>query len=51
MSGLPDPGRREESAPKERWPAGFILIVVAAALYLGFRLVEMIGWLVHWVRS
>ena len=35
-------------ADEEKWPIGFMLIVTLAALYLGWRLVQMLGWLVTW---
>lgn len=30
----------------ETWPIGFLIIVTLAALYLGWRLVQSIGWVI-----
>jgi hypothetical protein len=35
-------------APPEKWPVGFILLLVAGALYLLLRFVQMAGWLLDW---
>lgn len=35
-----------EPESRERWPIGFMLLVGAVALYLGWRLVQGIGWVV-----
>jgi hypothetical protein len=40
-------GREDPSA--EKWPVGFIVLVVAAAIYLLFRLIQGIGWLADWI--
>lgn len=40
----------EQEAPDEKWPIGFIVLLIAGALYLGLRAVQMLGWLVDWVR-
>jgi hypothetical protein len=41
----------EEGDPGQRWPIGFMLLVGAIALYLGWRLVQGIGALVGWVSG
>ena len=33
----------------EKWPVGFIIILVLAALYLGWRLIELIAMGIDWV--
>jgi hypothetical protein len=38
-----------EEPQAEKWPLTFILLIVAAALYLLLRLVQGIGWLADWV--
>lgn len=35
----------EEQKP-DRWPIGFMLLIGAVSLYLGWRLVQGIGWVV-----
>ncbi len=30
----------------ESWPIGFLIIVTLAVLYLGWRLVQGVGWLI-----
>ncbi len=35
-----------ESESRDRWPIGFMLLVGAVALYLGWRLVQGIAWAV-----
>ena len=35
-----------EPASRERWPVGFMLLVGALTLYLGWRLVQGIAWVV-----
>ena len=42
---------RDDQATEEQpndpgWPIGFIVLVVAGALYLGLRLVQSIGWVI-----
>ena len=46
----------EEAEPtpaegEEKWPLGFIVLVVSAAIYLGWRLIQGIAWLVDWVSG
>lgn len=44
MSGDDRSDRSSDEESRERWPIGFMLLVGAAALYLGWRLVQGIGW-------
>ncbi len=46
---LDRPELEDEELP-ERWPVGFILIIVAAALYLGFRAVQLVQLAIDWLR-
>jgi hypothetical protein len=34
------------STDEEKWPIGFMLTIVLVALYLGWRLVQGIAWLI-----
>jgi hypothetical protein len=37
----------ENTSPAdEKWPIGFMLTIVLVVLYLGWRLIQMLGWLV-----
>ena len=59
MGNEPDAGRSsgdvepgdEASAPEvpERWPVLFMLTIAMAALYVGFRLVQMAVAFLRWV--
>jgi hypothetical protein len=40
----PEPADAEE---EERWPVGFMVMLVLVALYLGWRLVQGVVWLVQ----
>ena len=40
---LPPP----DTAEDEPWPIGFMVILLLAALYLGWRLVQGIAWVVE----
>ena len=41
-----------EAEPRdEKWPVGFIVLVAAATIYLGWRLIQGIAWLVDWVSA
>jgi len=40
-----------EEPEAEKWPWSFVLLIVAAALYLLLRLVQGIGWLADWIGS
>jgi hypothetical protein len=31
------------------WPIGFMIFVGLAALYLGWRLIQLVGWLLGWL--
>ena len=35
-----------EAAEEETWPIGFMIIVTLAALYLGWRLVQAVAWVI-----
>lgn len=51
---MSDGGEQRESGgePTEaRWPIGFMLLVGAVALYLGWRLVQGIIALVGWISA
>ena len=48
MSERPEPGAPQE---EQRWSWSFILLIVAAVIYLGWRAVQGIAWLVNWVGS
>lgn len=36
---------------EQKVPWSFVLLLVAAAIYLGFRAIQGIGWLVDWVQG
>lgn len=36
---------------QQRWPIGFVLLIVATGLYLLLRLIQMGGWLFDWFRG
>ena len=38
--------RQEEESEDPGWPIGFLVLLSAAALYLGWRLLQTIGWVV-----
>ena len=44
MSEQPDSQEEDQG-----YPWSFILLIVAAAIYLGWRLIQGVGWLVDWV--
>jgi hypothetical protein len=46
MSTAEPDGPRPERADDEKWPVGFLLILTLAALYLGWRLVQGVAWVV-----
>jgi hypothetical protein len=35
-----------ETADEEKWPVGFMIMLTLAALYLGWRLVQGVGWVI-----
>jgi len=37
-----------DEGSRDRWPVGFMLLIGATALYLGWRLVQGIGWAIEW---
>ncbi|MEA2001537.1 MAG: hypothetical protein U9N84_06585 [Actinomycetota bacterium] len=41
--------RGGESTPtdEEKWPIGFMVAIVLVVLYLGWRLVQGVGWLIE----
>ncbi len=41
----------DQDAERQRWPIGFMLLIGATALYLGWRLVQGIGVLIGWVTG
>lgn len=47
MSTDEQPEARREAKSRDRWPIGFMLLVGAVALYLGWRLVQGIGWVIE----
>ena len=46
MSPAEPEGPRPESAAEEKWPVGFLVILTLAALYLGWRLVQGVAWVI-----
>ncbi len=47
--GTLSPEPEEPSTPLVPWH--FKVMVVLAALYVGWRLVQLIGWLIDWVAT
>ena len=47
MSGEDQPDTQGESVSRDRWPIGFMLLVGATALYLGWRLVQGVAWVIE----
>jgi hypothetical protein len=39
------PREHEQAADEEKWPIGFLIIITLVALYLGWRLIQGIIWL------
>lgn len=39
-------GSPVETDDEEKWPVGFMIILTLTALYLGWRLVQGVGWLI-----
>lgn len=46
MNTQPDEAPRTENADEESWPIGFMIIITLAALYLGWRLIQTIVWVI-----
>lgn len=51
MTGAEEPDRSEEDNSDQRWPIGFMLLVGAVALYLGWRVVQGIAALFGWIAG
>ena len=52
MTSDDSPGpNNEEDDSSQRWPIGFMVLVGAIALYLGWRLMQGIGALVGWIAG
>ena len=45
------PERADHHADRQRWPIGFMVLIGATALYLGWRLVQAIGVLIGWITG
>jgi hypothetical protein len=43
---LPLAGGRDAGEEDESWPIGFMTVLTLVALYLGWRLVQGIGWVI-----
>jgi lauroyl/myristoyl acyltransferase len=43
--------RSDTDAGHQRWPIGFMLLIGATALYLGWRLIQGLGALVGWIAG
>lgn len=41
-----DPEPTTEAEEDESWPIGFMLILTLVVLYLGWRLIQGIGWVI-----
>lgn len=37
----------EQQADDEKWPIGFMTILLLATLYLGWRLVQAVAWVIE----
>lgn len=48
MSERREPGSSEED---QKWSWSFLLLLVAGAIYLGWRAIQGIAWLVDWAGS
>ena len=48
INGMP---LAEEQSPEDdlEWPIGFIVVLALAALYLGWRLIQMLGGLLDFI--
>jgi hypothetical protein len=45
-----EPSSDEAAAPPTKAPWHFKLLVLVTVIYLGYRLIQMIGWLIEWLR-
>ncbi len=43
------PPREEDRAAKVPWH--FWVLLVAVVIYLGYRAIQMTGWLIHWLGT
>ena len=50
MNADAEPEDVQEEAEDPGWPIGFILMMGAVVLYLGWRLIQGIALLVDWLR-
>ncbi|MEN8233987.1 MAG: hypothetical protein ABFR89_03595 [Actinomycetota bacterium] len=41
----------EQATERERWPVGFLLVLGITVLYLAWRLIQGVGWLVDRVAG
>ncbi len=37
---------QEDAAEEESWPIGFMIIVLLVVLYLGWRLIQAVAWVI-----
>ncbi len=51
MTDADQPESEGEERMRDRWPVGFMLLIGAVSLYLGWRLVQGIGWVVERVAG
>ena len=51
MTDDPAPEDSKQDAEHQRWPIGFMLLVGATALYLGWRLVQGLGAVAGWIAG
>ena len=47
MDDRPDVEPVDTEAEEETWPIGFMIIITLAALYLGWRLIQGIAWVIE----
>ena len=46
MANDPTSQQPPDTAEEEKWPIGFMIVLLLAALYLGWRLVQGIAWVI-----
>jgi hypothetical protein len=51
MTDADRPGAGSDEEPHDRWPIGFMLLIGAVSLYLTWRLIQGIGWVVERVAG